>query len=290
MSQKLLVTGASGHLGQQVITHLIETYGVSPERIVATTRNPEKLAALAAKGVSIRKADFDDAASVTAAFSSVHRLLLISTDALDKPGRRLAQHRTAIESAKKAGVRHVVYTSMPNPEGSLVSFAPDHLGTEQALTASGLGWTILRNCWYMENLNLAIPAALESGKWFTSAGNGRLSHVSRDDCARAAAGALIQENSPSSRYDITGPEKRTFAEIAALISEVHGKPIEVVNVTDEQLTQGLVAAGVPAPVATMLTSFDANTRAGKFDVLSDAVEKLTGKPPRKLRDFLIASR
>jgi NAD(P)H dehydrogenase (quinone) len=234
--------------------------------------------------------DFEDAASLPSAFAGVDRLLLISTDAVDRPGRRIAQHRTAVEHAKKANVRHVVYTSMPNPEGSLVLFAPDHLGTEQALTASGLGWTILRNSWYQENLLMSIPTWLATGKWFTSAGNGKQAHVSREDCARAAAAALASENTANARYDITGPEKRTVTEIAALVSEIYGKPIEVVPVGDEQLAQGIQAAGLPPPVAALLVSFDANTRAGKFDVLSNAVEQLTGKPPQKLRDFLAANR
>jgi NAD(P)H dehydrogenase (quinone) len=284
----LLVSGAAGKLGQRVIAHLLDTHKVEPKRIIAATRNPEKLAELAAKGVQVRKADFEDAASLPSALAGVDRMLLISTDAVDRPGRRIAQHRAAIDAAKKANVRHVVYTSMPNPEGSLVLFAPDHLGTEQALTASGLGWTILRNSWYMENLLMSIPNWLGTGKWFSSTGTGKLAHVSREDCARAAAAALAAETTANARYDITGPEKRSAAEIAALVSGIYGKPIEVVQLSDEQLAQGLQGAGLPPPVAALLVSFDANTRAGKFDILSNAVEQLTGKPPQKLRDFLIA--
>jgi NAD(P)H dehydrogenase (quinone) len=290
MPQTLLVTGAAGKLGQRVIAHLLETHQVDPKRIVAGTRNPEKLAALSAKGVQVRKLDFEDAASLPSALAGVDRMLLISSDAVDRPGRRIAQHRAAVDAAKKANVQHVIYTSMPNPEGSLVLFAPDHLGTEQALAASGLGWTILRNSWYMENLLMSIPTWLTTGKWFTSTGNGKIAHVSREDCARAAAAALASENTANVRYDIAGPEKRTSAEIAALVSDIYAKPIEVVQVSDEQLAQGIQAAGLPPPVAALLVSFDANTRAGKFDITSNAVEQLTGKPPQKLRDFLTTNK
>lgn len=290
MSETLLITGAAGQLGQRVISHLLDAHAVAPARIVTATRNPEKLSSLASKGVKVRKADFEDVASLAAAFAGVDRVLLISTDAIDRPGRRLSQHKAAIEAAKNAGVKHVVYTSMPNPEDSLITFAPDHLGTEQALTSSGLGWTILRNSWYMENLFMSLPSVLASGKWFTSTGNGKVAHVSRDDCARAAAAVLASKGIANARYDITGPQKHTVAQIAAQVSEVSGKPIEVIQVSDEQLTEGTQAAGLPELVATLLTSFDANTRAGKVDLVSNAVEQLTGKAPQTLRDFLIANR
>jgi len=289
MSPKLLVTGAAGHLGRRVIANLLNTHRVAPSNIVAATRDPNKLSDLAAQGIEVRRADFEDPASLKAAFAGVDRVLLISTDALDKPGRRLEQHKTAIESAKKAGVKHVIYTSMPNPETSVVTFAPDHLGTEQALAASGLGWTVLRNAWYTENLFMSLPAVLASGKWFTSSGDGRDSYITREDCARAAASALLSDRTGNARYDITGSKAYTRAEVAALVSQVSGRPIEVVQVSDEQLAQGLKAAGVPESFVPVLVSFDSNTRLGRFDLVSDDVRELTGQAPQSLRDFLLAN-
>jgi len=183
----LLVTGASGHLGRRAAEILLET---KAGKVIAGTRDPSKIADLAAKGAEIRKVDFDDPA-LADAFKGVDRLLLISTDALDTPGKRLKQHKAAIEDAKKAGVKHIVYTSMPKPEpGSPIPFAPDHYGTEQALAESGIGWTVLRNSWYQENLFHSLPQVLASGKWFSAAGDGKVAHVSREDAAYAAAAAL----------------------------------------------------------------------------------------------------
>jgi NAD(P)H dehydrogenase (quinone) len=290
MPQTLLVTGAAGKLGQRVIAHLLDTHKVAPASIVAATRNPDKLAALAAKGVKVRKLDFEDAASLATAFAGIDRVLLVSTDAIDRPGRRLAQHKAAVDAAKKAGVKHVIYTSMPNPDNTLITFAPDHLGTERALAASGLSHTILRNSWYMENLFMSLPGVLASGKWFTATGDGQVAHVAREDCARIAAAVLASESTGNKIYDVTGPQKHTTAAIAALVSEVTGKPIEVVQVTDAQLIEGMKAAGVPDFVAPVLASFDANTRAGKVDLLSNAIEQVTGKPPQRLRDFLVANK
>src|SRR5580658_2444455 len=157
----LFVTGASGQLGRRVVELLLEK---GAGKIVAGTRKPEKLADLAGRGVSVRHADFENAKELEAALAGVDRVLIISSDAIDRPGRRLAQHKAAVAAAASAGVKHAVYTSMPNPETSPVVFAPDHLGTEQALAASGMSWTILRMCWYIEYLMMTLAPAVASGK------------------------------------------------------------------------------------------------------------------------------
>lgn len=285
--QTLLVTGAAGHLGRRVVELALEG-GVG--KVVAATREPEKLADLAARGAEVRKADFNDPASLAAAFKGVDRLLIVSTDSLAS-GQRLGQHTAAVAAAVKAGVKHVLYTSMLNPEpGSAIPFASDHYGTEQAMEKSGLGWTILRNSWYADNLFGSLPQVLASGKWYTSAGEGRLAHVAREDAARAAAAALASTSTANARYDITGAKALTTAEIAKLASEVFGKPIEVVAVNDAQLGAGMAAAGVPVAFVPLYVAFDANTRAGGVDVVSNAVEKLSGRPPQSLRDFFIQHR
>ncbi len=291
MSDTLLVTGASGHLGQRVIAHLLETLKVPASRIVAATRKPESLETLAAKGVSVRKADFEDPASLPAAFAGATRMLLISTDALDRPGRRLAQHQNAIRAAAQAGIRHVVYTSMPLPENSPLLFAPDHLGTEQALAASGLSWTILRNCWFMENLFMNVPAAAASGKWHSAAGEGQVAYISREDCARAAAAALASSDTRKATYTLTGSEALTTGELARLFSDALGKAIAVVEVPVEGLIQGMMAAiGMPRPLAEVMASFDTNTKAGRVAEISGDFQELTGAAPQKFGDWLKANR
>jgi NAD(P)H dehydrogenase (quinone) len=291
MSDTLLVTGASGHLGQLVIAYLLDTLKVPANKIIATTRNPEKLAALSAKGVAVRPADFDDVASLVAAFSGAQRLLLISTDALDRPGHRLAQHKNAVAAAAQAGVKHVVYTSMPLPEDSPLLLAPDHLGTEQALAASPLTWTLLRNCWYMENLFMSLPSALASGHWYSAAGDGKVAYVARNDLARAAAVALASNDTTKTTYTLTGSEAFTTEEIARRVSAITGKPISVVHVPLDGLIQGMVAAtGWPVELATIFASFDTNTQAGRVAAVTDDLQKLTGVAPQKLDDWLGANK
>jgi NAD(P)H dehydrogenase (quinone) len=291
MSDTLLVTGAAGHLGQLVIAHLLDTLKVPANRIIATTRNPEKLAALTAKGVTVRAADFDNVASLTSAFAGAQRLLLISTDALDRPGHRLAQHKNALAAAAKAGVKHVVYTSMPMPEDSPLLIAPDHLGTEQALAASPLSWTILRNCWYMENLFMSLPSAIATGQWYSAAGDGKVAYVARNDLARAAAVALASSDTSKTTHTLTGSEAFSTEEVARRVSALTGKPISVVHVPLEGLIQGMVAAtGWPVELATIFASFDTNTKAGRVAAVTQDLRKLTDREPQKFDDWLAANK
>ncbi len=284
MANKVLVTGANGHLGRLVINSLLQDQRLAPELIVAGTRKPKDLVALEEQGLRVRHTDFSDAGSLESAFVGVDHLLLISTDSL-APGVRLAQHKAAIAAAAKAGVKHVVYTSMPKPETSAVSFAPDHAGTEAALKASGLGYTILRNSWYQENLLGALPGALKSGQWYSANGEGRQAHIAREDCARAAAAVLASPPAGNHTLTLTGAKTLSTREIAALASEVTGKPLTVIDVTPEQLAGGMKAAGLPEMIIPMLVSFDVNTKAGGFDVLTDDVKRLTGREPRSLKAF-----
>jgi NAD(P)H dehydrogenase (quinone) len=290
MSGRLLVTGAAGQFGKLVLDALLASGKTKPADIVATSRDIAKLADYAAKGVETRAADFDDPASLERAFAGADRILIISTDVLNEPGKRLKQHLAAVEAARKAAVKHILYTSMPQPEASVIPFASDHLGTEEAIKATGIPYTILRNAWYMENLLLSLPHALAAGQWFSSAGDGRISHIGRRDLAAAAASALQSDSAESRTYTLTGTQALTTGEIAALVAKATGKKLEVVHVSDEALAGGLKNAGLPDFFVPILVSFDANTRKGHFDIVTDDTAGLTGRHPIDLASFLEANR
>jgi NAD(P)H dehydrogenase (quinone) len=290
-SPDLLVTGANGQFGQRALHHLLETLAVPAGRIIAASRKPESLGEWRAKGVTTRAADFDDPISLRAAFAGVERLLLISTSELARPGHRLAQHRAAVEAAVKSNVRHIVYTSMPKPDGSPLLFAPDHAGTEAALAASSLSeWTVLRNNWYFENLFMSLPSTLKSGKWFTAAGDGRVAYIARDDLARAAATALAGKTNGKVKLTLSGRKAYSIPELAALVGQTVGKPIEVVPVTADQVSQGMVARGVPEPVARVLASIDTNIAAGRLADVTGDYEALTGVDPLPFEKWLAANK
>jgi NAD(P)H dehydrogenase (quinone) len=285
------VSGASGKLGREVLELLLDEEHVPAARIVAITRDPSKLAAFAARGVQVRVGDFEKPETLSAAFKGVGRLLLISTDAVDRPGRRIAQHRNAIDAAKAAGVRHVVYTSMVAPdEGSPVPFAVDHRLTEEALAASGLEYTSLRMMWYMEGLVGKAGQALTTGKWVTTAAEEKSANIAHMDCARASAAALLSSEGGRRVLDMTGGEAHSVSEIAAALTRLTGKPIEVVHVTPEEYEAGLKAAGLPPFVVPIVWSIDVNTRLGRAGKVSNDFEKLTGRKATALNDWLSANR
>ena len=288
----LLVAGASGQLGRRVIHHLLSSQGVPANQLIAVTRKPDALADLAKQGVQVRQGDFDDATSLRQAFAGARRVLVISTDKVDVPGAREKQHANAVGAAAAAGVRHVVYTSMYgcDPGCPVTVLAPSHYATEQALAKSGMGYTILRHTWYAELLLGSIPQAAKTGQ-LVSAGNDQgVNYVTREDCARADAAALAADASGGAKYDITGPGTVNATQLAALAHELSGKPVQAVLVTPEQYEAGLKAAGLPPPVAALLTSIEVNTRGGATAKFSDAVQTLTGKPAQSVRDFLVANR
>jgi NAD(P)H dehydrogenase (quinone) len=285
----LLVTGASGHFGRAVLNHLINTYGVPATQIIATTRNVESLSDFAKQGVTVRTADFDGP-DLARSFAGAKRLLIISTNSIEG-GQRLAQHQKAVAAAKAAGVSHIVYTSMPRPDAaSPITFAGDHRGSEEAIAASGISHTILRNSWYMENLAMSLPSALASGQWYSAAGQGKLAHAARDDQASAAAAVLASGTTESKTCTLSGPEALSTEETAKIVSEALGKPIQVVHVTAEQLAGGMAAAGVPAPMIPMLVSFDVNTAQNRMDTVTNDIKTLTGREPQNLRDWFKANK
>lgn len=286
-SSKLLVTGAGGQLGRRVVELLLEAGATN---VVATSRDPSKLADLAARGVEVRKADFDDPASLPAVFAGVERLLLISTDSLGAPGQRVAQHRAAVAAAVAAGVKHIAYTSGPSPyprDGGGV--LDDHFWSEQAVIASALDWTLLRHNLYAEVILMGAGQAVASGQLFTATGGQGRSYVTREDCARVDAAALLTATGRQI-LDVSGPEAVTQDKLAALLAEASGRPVAHIDVSADQLRAGLTGAGLPPFLADVLVDFDVAASQGYHALLAPTVKALTGREPGSVRDFLFANK
>jgi NAD(P)H dehydrogenase (quinone) len=284
---RVIVTGASGQLGRLAAEHLLDR--LSPAELILVTRRPHALADLAERGVEVRRGDFDEPASLVDAFAGGDRMLLISTLAI---GSRFEQNRAALAAAAAVGVRHVAYTSLTNPAlnhptGDVVE---DHRRTEELLQCSDLAWTVLRNAPYAE-LQVPLGAiAVTYGKLVTNAGDGRIAPISRGDCAAAAAAVLTTDGHEGQTYEITGPEALSQADIAGLLSEVSGQPVQVIESRDRKLLWGLTRLGTPKPVARAIVQLGAATREGYFDVVDPAFHTLVGRPPRTLRDILVEHR
>ena len=278
------ITGASGQLARLTIEALLER-GVDPASLVLVTRSPDAIADVAAKGATVRPGDFDQPDGLPEAFAGIEKLLLISASDI---GRRIPQHQAAIDAAKAAGVRHVAYTSLSNPVAeNPAPVTPEHLATENALRESGMAWTFLRNNIYAEFQATGAAQAAASGQHVTNKGDGRTAYVSRADCAAAAAAVLATDGHEGQAYDITGPDAVTEDTLAAITSEITGKPIEVVKVDDAALIAGLVEhAGLPEAVAQIVADFGRATREGYLAEVTDTVQRLTGRAPRPLREVL----
>ena len=279
----LAITGASGQLGRLVADQLLAA--VDPSEVVLLTRDPAKLSDLADRGATVRAADFGQPEALVDALAGVDKMLLISTDVV---GARLDGHRAAIDAAVKAGLRHVAYTSIPEPtEDNPSGVVPDHAATEEALRASGLAWTMLRNNLYAEMQVATIEQAAASGQLFTNTGDGGAAYVTRDDVAAVAVGVLTGEGHEGQAYDVTGPAAVTAADLAALATKLAGRPVDVIDVDDEAYQGGLVAAGVPEAFAPLLVSFGASIRLGKLARVTDVVERVGGRKPTALESLVV---
>jgi len=300
MAGKIVITGASGQYGRAATDRLIER-GLA-DRLILISRTPDKLADRVAQGCDVRYGDYDKPETLAAAVQGAEKMLLISGT---RVGARVVQHKAAIDAAAAAGVKHILYTSFigiddPNNPAEV---RHDHIETEQAMRASGMAWTALRDAHYADAMILmAGPNVLATGKWFSNAGDGREAMVWRDDCVDCAVAVLTTPGHENKVYNITGPELQSFAEVAALITQITGCPVEHVNVDDEQQYAIFDAMGIPRrPVDDQYVSgipwnsddmvtFGRAIREGYLDLCTDDVQKLTGRPARSVRQLIEENR
>jgi NAD(P)H dehydrogenase (quinone) len=283
----LIVTGAAGHLGRLVTEQLLER--VAPEQLVLVTRSPEALRECRARGAEVRYGDFDKPASLRDAFAGGSRMLLISTDAL---GRRVLQHRAAINAAAEEGIDQVVFTSFVNPVATNPAGRPawEPGLTEALLHRSGLAWTVLRFGTFAELVLPPAATAVQNGRLITNNGDGRIVPISRRDCAEAAAIVLTTDGHIGETYEITGAEALSPSDLVELYTDLSGKQVKVVQLSDAMLTEVLAGIGTPLPAVLSLVAFGRAVRLGYFEVIDPTFERLTGHPPISLRDVLIAYR
>lgn len=277
----IVVTGATGHLGRLVVTHLLAD-GVPADQIVAAGRRTETLADLAERGVRVATLDYGQPETIAAALEGAETVLLVS-------GSEVGQHRAVIEAAKAAGVGRLVYTSAPKADTSPLVLAPEHKATEEILRASGLTFTILRNGWYTENYLGDVQQARETGEIVGSFGDGRVASAPRDDFAAAAAVVLRTEGHDDAVYELSGDEAWGFDELAAAASEVLGRPVVYRAVSPEQRAADLAAAGLDEGTVGFVVALEGNTRDGLLAETSGDLSRLIGRPTTPLVEALRAA-
>jgi NAD(P)H dehydrogenase (quinone) len=269
----IVVIGATGALGRLAVEALLRR-GVPAAEVVAVGRAVEKIADLAERGVEVRRADYDDPATLPAALAGADKVLFISGS---EPGRRIPQHQAVVDALAEVGPALVAYTSIAHADTSDLLLAQEHAATERALSDAGLTTSFLRNSWYLENYTGQLASTLEHGM-IGAAGDGRISAATRADYAEAAAAVLTGEGHADSVYELGGPGF-TLAELAAVISTESGREVTYTDLSPDDYVKALVGAGVPEAFAQVLADSDRGAAQGALEVSPEALTRLIGRAP-----------
>lgn len=281
----ILVTGATGHFGRAAIDFLLQK--IEPGGLAALARDPHKAADLTARGVAVRTGDYFDDDSLVEAFAGVDELLFVSSSVLEN---RVRQHKNVIDAARAAGVNRIVYTSVLHPPADPY-FKPglDHLATERLLRDSGIDYTILRNGFYLEIFPMLIGGALASGKIAFPGGDGKLTSAPRVEMAEAAANVLTGDGHAGKVYEIGSEQPVSLTDAAAALSDLSGRPIEYVDIPLADFRAELVKTGTPPPVVEMYAGIAEAVKHDELNFPSADLERLLGRKPAGLKEFLKAT-
>ncbi len=278
----ILITGASGQLGRQVIDLLLQS--LPAEQLVAGVRTPDSVSDLKARGVQVRQMDYTQPESLDRALTGIQQLLLISSSEV---GQRATQHRNVIDAAQKAGVTMLAYTSLLHADTSPLGLADEHRQTEAELKATGLNWVLLRNGWYTENYLAGLPAALEHGTLIGCAGDGRIASATRHDYAAAAVTVLLEGAKHYHKtYELAGDTSYSLAEYADKIHQLTGKNVAYQNLSETDYRNTLISIGLPEHLAELLADSDTGASQGALFDGSQQLSQLTGRPTTSLESAL----
>lgn len=292
---KIVISGATGNFATGAITGLLKI--IDPKELILFSRKPEKLAHYKELGCDTRYGDYEKPDSLEDAVRGAERMLMISGHQV---GHRIPQHTAAINAAKAAGVKHIVYTSYFGSEADNTALVcQDHYGTEQVLKQSGLIYTSLRDAMYMDTAaNAMIPGSYRSGKWVHASGDGKISMIDRQDCFDCAVAVLTNSGHENKIYNITSTDLWSFSDIAKLAEEITGVPIKMEFVSDEEFVNYWHSLGIPIDsfqefniggfewCCEDMISYEREVRNGKFAVVSGDVKHILGREPTSFRDFM----
>ena len=281
----LIVTGATGQFGRIAVEALLRR--VPAERVGVSVREPEKAAALAARGVRVRRGDFADPSSLAGAFEGAERVLIVSVDKLGEEA--ITQHRAAIGAAVAAGAGQILYTGLIDLEKSS-RFVPTatHLAAEAELVASGVPFTALRNGFYAESMIWLIGDGLKSGVVSTPA-DGPVTWTARADLAEAAAVILAEGSHRDEYVPLTGSVSVDLAGLAGIASEVAGRSIRREVISEDDQVAAMLAKGLPEVMARMTLGLFAASREGQFTRIDPTLARILGREPRSPREVLEAA-
>lgn len=272
----ITISAATGQLGQLVVPLLLQH--VQPSELNLVVRNPSKAEPFAEQGIRIQQADYADFDALVKGFQGTDKLLLIS--GFGTVPERIQQHRNAIDAAKQAGVKHIVYTSFIDADPASPSqIAIVHADTEAYLQASGVAWTVLRNGVYADEVMREAAQPLQTGVLMSPTNGAGTSFIARNDIAHATVAVLLGKGHEGKIYTLTGPEAITQAQFAQLPSQVTGKPIQYVPISFEQLEAGLRQTGMPDMIVSLVIGMHQATAQGRTAPVTHDFATLTGHAP-----------
>jgi NAD(P)H dehydrogenase (quinone) len=275
----IVVTGATGRLGQLVIDGLLQR--IPPAQIVAAVRTPAKAASLTARGVTVRPADYNEPEQLGAALTGAERVLLISSN---DPRQAVIQHTAVIEAARNAGTSLLAYTSLWHADTSTLMTAVPHRLTEPIIRDSGVPYTFLRNNLYTDHYAPQIRQAVTSGIFVGSAGIGRVASATRADYAAAAVAVLTGNGHENKVYELGGDVAWSYAELAALLSKVTGQEIAYQSIPPAEHRELLIAAGIPGVAADLFIDTYTGIADGQLADTPGHLRALIGRPTTSLAD------
>ncbi len=281
----IFVTGATGTNGRPLVERL-RARGVALRLL---TRDAKKLEALRGPGVEVVSGDLAKPESYAAALRGCERAFLLSA-----VSQQIAEQEGAFAAAAaQAGVRQIVKFSANGADAkSPYALGRMHGHAEEAIAKSGLGCCTLRPTFFQQNLLWAAGSIKKEGLFRNNLGEARAAHIDVRDIAAVAAAILTSPIAAHTGkvYELRGPQALTFAEIADLFTQVVGKPVRYVNLTDAEYTAGMVRAGLPEWLATAIAELAAAARNGGAAQLNDHVRTIGGKEPTSVAAFLAEHR
>ena len=282
---KILVTGATGPLGKAVVTELLKNTAAA--NIAVLVRDPAKAADIAAAGVTVLQGDYNDYASLEAAFKGIDKLYFVSGN--DVAGR-IPQHENVVKAAIAAKVGHIFYSSFDRKtedSTSPIAFVAEaHLHTEDLLKASGISYTILKHSVYSNMLPMFMGAKVLETGIHLPAGKGKVPFATREDMGIAGAKLMLGSGHENKSYVLAGDVSYSFEDVAGILSELSGKTITYTAASAADYAAELATAGVPEEYGHVFASFAQAMEQGEFDFPDSTLEKILGRKPVSLKGYL----
>jgi NAD(P)H dehydrogenase (quinone) len=280
---KILVTGATGVLGSAVIETLLKS--IPAKQISVITRKEEKRLELEAKGFNAYLGDYNDTIALEKAMEGVDTVLLISSG---DQGNRMQEHKNVIDSAKKAGVESIAYTSRALRDRDTLAnqLMVEHFETEDYIKQSGLKYTIFRNALYMDVLPVFVGKQVFETGIFQPAGNGKVAFALRQEQGEAMANVLLNENCENKLYKFTGSEAYSFYDVALALTELTGKEVKYTPVEAFTFEGMMKQKGIPEQMVKKIIDFNTDIKNNQESEVSTDLETKLGRKPTALKEGL----